>query len=261
MTVPSKTLTENYAWLGSLPRLREWIGDRIISGLKLHGYAITNKDFESTVCISRNSIQDDQYGVYGPIFEKMGADAALHPDELIFTLLKDGFSKKCYDNQNFFDTDHPVEHKGKIVSVSNMQDGTEVPWFLLDCSQPIKPLLFQDRKPFKLVVPNNDSDPNLFMRKQFVFGGDMRCNAGFGLWQLAYASKAPLTKENYELARKAMQSLKSDSGKPLGIRPTHLVVPTDLEGDGRRLLKATTNGGESNEWADSAKLIVTPFIY
>ena len=31
-----------------------------------------------------------------------------HPDELIFNLLKNGFTSPCFDGQNFFDTDHPV---------------------------------------------------------------------------------------------------------------------------------------------------------
>ncbi len=58
----------------------------------------------------------------------------------------------------------------------------------------------------------------------------------------------------------AMQSIKRDNGKPAGVRPTHLVVPPELEGDGRRILKALNPDGGTNEWADSTKLIVTPWI-
>lgn len=40
-------------------------------------------------------------GSHGPMFEKMGRDAAQHPDELVLGLLKDGLFRTCYDNQYF----------------------------------------------------------------------------------------------------------------------------------------------------------------
>jgi phage major head subunit gpT-like protein len=57
--------------------------------------------------------------------------SARHPDELVFGLLKDGFTAECFDGQPFFDPDHPIElHEGTTVSVSNMQDGAGRAWFL-----------------------------------------------------------------------------------------------------------------------------------
>jgi phage major head subunit gpT-like protein len=39
------------------------------------------------------------------------------------------------------------------------------------------------------------------------------------------------------------------------------VVPPSLEGAARKLLtSALAEGGETNEWAGSAKLIVTPWV-
>ena len=113
--VPSSTGSEIYAWLGAFPRLREWIGSRQIKNLAASDYSIKNKDFESTVAVPKNAIQDDQYGVYNPMFEDMGQAAALWPDTLVFPLLKKGFSEKCYDGKNFYDNSHKV---GKLT-VSN----------------------------------------------------------------------------------------------------------------------------------------------
>ena len=92
-----------------------------------------------------------------------------------------------------------------------------------------------------------------------------RSNVGFGLWQLAFGSKADLTPENYEAARAAMMAFKGDNGRPLGIRPDTLVVAPSLEGDAMRLLNNGTRvvdvGGTpvaiQNEWAGTAKPIVT----
>lgn len=62
MEVPSDTRDETYAWLGAVPSMREWVGDRAIKNLTAHTYTIKNKDFELTVSVPRNDIEDDCIG-------------------------------------------------------------------------------------------------------------------------------------------------------------------------------------------------------
>lgn len=108
---PSTTDAETYAWLGDIPNMREWIGDREVQNLSGSDYAIKNKDFELTVGVPRNAIEDDKIGLYNPSIQMLGQSAALHPDQLVFTLLKDGFADKCYDGEPFFSTTHKVGKK------------------------------------------------------------------------------------------------------------------------------------------------------
>lgn len=262
MVASSNSLETTYGWLGQVPRLREWLGDRVIQNLKAHGYTIVNKDFESTIEVSRNSIEDDQYGVYSPLLSEMGRSAAEHPDELVFNLLNSGFATTCYDDQYFFDTDHPaVDQNGLTISVSNMQAGAGPAWFLLDTSRAIRPVIFQERIKYELQSFDSSNSESVFFKNQFVYGVRARANAGFGLWQLAFGSKAVLTAANYEAARKAMQGLRGDNGRLLGIRPMTLVVSSELEGDALRLIKSSLKlNGESNEWVDSAELVITPWL-
>ena len=269
MRVPSSTRSETYAWLAAIPRIREWLGERIVNNLAVRGYAISNRKFENTVSVGRTEIEDDQYGVYSPVMQQMGSDAALHPDTLIFSLLAAGLSTLCFDGQNFFDVDHPVGLNGAPASASNLQAGGNGPlWFLLDCSKPIKPMIFQDRMPFNFTALNKETDENVFWRDEYVYGVRARCNVGYGLWQLAYASNMPLNGDTYAAARAAMQSLVADNGRPLGVSPTHLIVPPSLDRDARRLLvsglTAQTVGGvtvaATNEWAASAELLMTPYL-
>jgi len=109
--IPSMTAAETYAWLGRMPRLREWIGDRQIQNLSQGDYTIRNKDFELTISVDRNEIEDDSYGIYKPVAEDMGESAKQYPDELVFGALKDGFTEKCYDGKPFFSTSHKVGKK------------------------------------------------------------------------------------------------------------------------------------------------------
>lgn len=254
--VPSTTLTEKYTWLGSWPGIREWLGDRQVKELASHDYSITNKDYESTVKVPRNSFEDDQLGIFTPMFDEMGRAVASFPDRLVFALLAAGFVNKCYDGQPFFDDEHPVA--GGLRT--NMQDGAGTPWFLLDTSRALKPLIYQRRRDFDMVALDDPKDPNVFYRKEYVYGVDGRANAGYGFWQMAYASKGDLDAANYELARKTMAGHRDDEGNPLGVRGDLLVVPGSLEGPARRLLERSQVAGSDNEWAGTAKLLVVDWL-
>lgn len=264
MVVPSMARDETYAWMGQMPNIREWVGDRVVQSLSLHGWTIANRDFEMTVSLSRNDIEDDRYGALKPIMSEMGRVAAQHPDQLLFQLLAAGFTSTCYDGQYFFDTDHPVGTSGgdyPVQSVSNFGGGSGTPWFLLDCSRAIRPLVFQERRSYGFVSLTRPEDENVFFRKEFIYGADGRSNAGFGLWQLAYASKETLNKTSYEAARAAMHSLRGDSGRPLGVRPTHLVIPPTLEAAALTLLNAERDeAGATNVWRNTAQLIMSEYL-
>ncbi len=260
MTVPSQAREENYAWLGQFPKLREWLGDRVINSLTANGYTIKNKLFENTLSVPRTDIEDDAYGIFSPLFSEMGRVAGEHPDELVFDLLASGFTTPCYDGQFFFDTDHPV----KDDSVSNMQAGSQPAWFLIDTSRSIKPFIFQERSPYELTNLVNPTDENVFMRDEYLYGVRARANAGFGIWQLAFGSKATLDATNYAAARAAMMGFKGEQGRPLGIKPDTLVVGPELESEALALIQneLIINAGvsTSNQWSGTAKLIVSPWL-
>lgn len=262
MMVKSSGSQNVYAWLGNMARIRRWLGDRHINNLKTHNYTVTNQKFEETIAISKDAFEDDELGVYSPMFQNMGHDVAMFPDELVFNALKNGFTEKCYDGQNFFDEDHPVlDENGEEQSVSNMQSGTSPAWFLLDTSRPVKPLIYQLRRPFKFVAKDKPTDDNVFDKDEYVYGVDGRCNVGYGLWPQAFGSKAPLNAENYAAARAAMASMKGDGGKPLGVKGTLLVVPPTLESKGREILLAERDAnGATNTQKGTAELLVASLL-
>lgn len=274
MVVPSSTRENLYAWLGQFPKVREWIGDRFVNNLSVNSYAVVNRDFENTVSVDRNDIQDDQFGVYGPMMEEMGKSAAELPDELIFGLVKAGFAARCYDGQNFFDTDHPVINEiGFQVSVSNTDGGAGPAWFLLDTNRAMKPFLYQERQPFRFASLDKDNGENAFFRKKYVYGCDGRSNAAYGFWQLAFGSRQPLDAQHYAAARRRMMEMRGDGGRLLGIRPNILVVPPGLEEDGRKLLSNDLIGNvvegsgdnpvafaATNPWKGTAELLVSPWV-
>lgn len=265
--VPSTTGSEEYAWLGQLPGLREWLGDRVVHAIGNHGYTIKNKPFELTVGVPRDAIEDDQYGVYTPLMQEMGRAVEAHPDELVFRLLKNGRAELCYDGQPFFSATHKVlNDKGKEVNVSNLSDdgGAGASWYLLETRRALKPLIFQNRKSPNFVAKTAEQDDNVFNAGQFVYGVDARRNAGFGFWQLAHASNKALTAENLKAAMTAMETQTGDHGRPLGISPNLLVVPKAHRFTANRLLTAdlVAEGGVqvSNGLAGTLELLVADWL-
>lgn len=254
--VPSSTGEQDYKWLGQIPDMREWVGERELQSLAAYDYLIKNKKFEMTISVPRDDIEDDKYGVYTPYFSNMGEAAALHPDVLVFGAMMDGFKEKCYDGQPFFSSSHKVgkdtysnctdkrlsresymearssimsirgdkgkslklvpdllvvspalEETAKLILEADQIDGTtnvlkgtakllvepalaEHPdyWFLLCTGRFLKPIIYQIRKKIKFTSLTKDTDENVFMRDEFVYGADGRSNAGYGFWQMAYGS-------------------------------------------------------------------------
>ncbi len=260
--VPSTTAVETYAWLGEFSRLREWIGERQINRMKMHGYTLANKKFEATEGIPRDYVEDDTYGVLMPKFQDMGYAASTHPDEMLYALLASGFDELCYDGQPFFDTDHPVGPEGGAESVSNMQMGTKPPWFLLDTTRPLKPLIYQRRKDYNLSNKTDASNSDhVYMTDEFLYGVDGRGNWGFGFWQQAFASKAELTEENFNTNYAAMMSVKSDNGRPLGIMPSLLVVGPSNRAAANAVVEALlAESGKSNTNYKAVEVLVVPWL-
>lgn len=97
---------EKYGFLGAMPGMKEWLGERAFSRLRASDYELVNKEWETSVEIEKNHIDDDRLGMYGLVLENLGMEAACHPDELLLSLIAAAETTACFDGQYYFDTDH-----------------------------------------------------------------------------------------------------------------------------------------------------------
>jgi phage major head subunit gpT-like protein len=223
---------ELYPRLDMLPGLRQWVGDRVVHNLSAKFFSIENEHFEETISVQTSQVEDDNYGFLSGVAAQIGQDAGEMPDLLSSKLFAAGTSSVTYDGQYFFDTAHPnYTSAGAPDVAANYQLGKGYPsWYLIDATRVQKPFIFQTRTPFRVTPKFSLTDTPNFFDKEIIWGVDGRCNAGYGLWQLAYRSDAELTLANLIAARTAMASLRRPNGAPMGIgyRPLMLVVPTSL---------------------------------
>ncbi|MGR3484061.1 MAG: Mu-like prophage major head subunit gpT family protein [Paracoccaceae bacterium] len=257
--VNSNAKIETYAWLSQIPGMREWIGARVIKRLGMEAYTLANRKFEDTVAVGRDDIEDDQTGTYALAMSAMAEMAAIHPDELVFRALAEGFSNRCYDGQNFFDTDHPVIRDGREVSVSNMQAGSGPAWFLLATGRAVKPIVYQDRVAPELIFHDDPrNNHHVFMQDEVLWGARSRGAAGYGFWQMAFGSREELSDQTFTAARVAMMSQKGDEGRSLNIRPNLLVVPPELETAAEEILVVERKAnGATNPHRGKVEIMVT----
>lgn len=106
--IPSTTGANFYAWMEQFPQLRKWVGDKAVQRIERQDYTVPNEDYEATIVVKRNHIEDDQLGIYPSNAAGYGTTAANWPDKLIYDLINNGFKGKCFDGQPFFSESHPV---------------------------------------------------------------------------------------------------------------------------------------------------------
>lgn len=260
--VPSSTGSNEYGWLGEFPGMREWIGERVIRQLGTHDYRIKNRKFELTVGFKLDDLADDNLGIYAPRMTGMGEAVARHPDELIFETLELGFESACYDGQNFFDTDHPVlDKEGEEQSKSNFFDGAGPAWYLMDTSRALKPLVRQVRQAPEFNALTDTSSERVFMLDEVIYGAKSRENAGYGFWQMAFASKKELTPDNFAEAYTAMTSQEGDYGRKLALKPNVLLVPNTLEDTANILMSVEKfENNKPNPHRNKCKVVVCPWL-
>jgi len=239
VTMGTKTMETPIA--GMIGALEEWNGPRTVENLQRDAYTITAKKYQKTVGIPREAFEDDTSGAYVAQLETFGMMVGAWPDQCVAAKLERGETDLCYDGLAYFSASHQVEHgDASKGTFSNLTGSGAAPWYLFDLSKGVKPLIWALRTAPEFVQLWNPDDPNVFWQDQFISGVRARGVADYGFPQCAHKCKGALTAANYETAVKTMRKIVNGKGENLGISPTLLVVPTELEGDARRLFERQT---------------------
>lgn len=267
--IQSSASSNVYPFLEQFGGMREWIGDRQIKNLSSRKIEVVNRDFEDTVAIPRNDIEDDQYGIYSMLIAQMGYNAGklwqqlaveallssahwidgaaffhatraygdqticnnstsalsaeayaaaretmmeyrghngrnlgIVPNLLIvgpkneaaaFAVLKDRLILKAHTDDSISGvgaTDNPWNGSAELLVLPEISGDYEDLWFLCATQGVLKPVFVQQRKQPELVRLDNESDENVFARKEYVYGSDARGEAFLAFPHLIYRGGA-----------------------------------------------------------------------
>lgn len=258
--LPSSSASEKYGWLGAVPIMREWLGDKKSKSIGDFSYTIPNKDWEATLEVDRNEIEDDQMGIVLARIEMLALRAQQFLGKIGSDLLVNGTTDLAYDSAAFFSnrstndnllagtgttlaqleddlatarsamlrfTDsegEPWEFEGDLIvchpdleiefqkiamsvgSTGDSHEGITNPWrgrfqvvadprltdtndwYFLATRYPLKPLLWQERKPVMFVPLRTQGDSVSeaeFWRKKLYYSVERRGNGGYGFYEMA----------------------------------------------------------------------------
>ena len=100
--VRSTTAVEVYPFLEQFGGMREWIGDRQLKNVSSQKKKVANRDFEDTVIVRKNDIEDDKYGLYSSLIQDLGTAANSIWGELAYQALLGGDVDTWADELPFF---------------------------------------------------------------------------------------------------------------------------------------------------------------
>lgn len=104
--------------LTALAGFREWIGPRKSVDSEIASFFIDSKPWERTIDVPLDVLDSKNFAPYINKVPTLMRAADAHPNILLASLLKKGKTTLCWDGQNFFDTDHPVDYR--VVNTANV---------------------------------------------------------------------------------------------------------------------------------------------
>jgi phage major head subunit gpT-like protein len=255
--IPMSTGTIELGMIKAIPGLREWVGDRVFNRLSAHGFTMTAKTYENSIEVPREHIEDDNLGLFMSSMQQLAINTRQHPDELLAALLNNGTSGLAYDGIAMFSASHPENGS----NVSNIADSSGVPWYLIDASKPLKPLILGNRTAPEFVAQDQPDSDAVFEADSIRYGVRVRTGVQYGLWQLAYRAETTLDSTNFNSYMTTMMARAGDTGRSLGIRPTHIVVPPSHYATARGLFEMPfLAGGASNKDFNAVKVVVNTYL-
>lgn len=114
----STTDKETYNWLGEHPSLTEWKDQREVKALRNWDYTLTNRHYESTIEVDRNTIEDDKYNMYMPRIQGLARGALRSFNKRVFSWLDD--NGNAYDGTAMFADTRVI---GESANIDNLLSG------------------------------------------------------------------------------------------------------------------------------------------
>ena len=108
--VDTDQLVDRQVWLTKNPKMRQWLGDKVLNKFRSESHPIVTSPYESSVEVPKFDMENDRLGLYRPRIATMADSFGIALDELVIGMLVAGVNGislgSTYDGQNLIDTDH-----------------------------------------------------------------------------------------------------------------------------------------------------------
>lgn len=252
---------ELYNWLLDVTPMREWVGDKVIDGLRERRYYVLNKDYEKTIGVDRNVIADRRFGAAINVGERLARAANNHDDITTFSQLI--ANPVAYDALALFHAAHLTDAEDSATTTYQNLDsgGANNYWYVVDMRHGVGPLILQRRTPYEFVSKTSRESEPAFNNRQLQYSVEARMAVAAGLPQVAQASNQALTAVFFDAAVQRMGNIVGANGQRLNIVPTHIVVGVSNWRTARILFATDVMAGASLSAIEAADKGLVQVVY
>lgn len=179
--VPSSARIEHYTWMSPTPGIDQYAGYRRYGKIDAVRYSVENKEFDASFEVLLRDIEDDQTGGYALKPKELAIRAKKFPGRWVIKHLAAGESRLCFDGTAMFANSHDIGTGDNLLAYNGaVNDAATFNLAALYFGGPLKPLIYQNRKPPKFNT--NAGTPQSEEAKICRYWIDMEGEAAYGYW-------------------------------------------------------------------------------
>jgi phage major head subunit gpT-like protein len=186
--IPGVSERVEFKWLGSIPTLKRWIGDRTLQRLRGETQALTTEWWANGIEVDVDDLNNEaKYGMIVKRIRSMAQAAARRMDDQVVSYYVNGFSGSLgvtYDNQYLYDTDHTAAGNGTGVLQSNLVTGAFTSVTFNTMLQKSMLLVDDEGEPIGVNIkrilagPQNQLALRTVLKQEYQAGGATNVDAG-----------------------------------------------------------------------------------
>lgn len=195
--IASDARIEHYTWMSPSPGLALYQGHRRFGKVQPIRYSVENKEFDASFEVLLRDIQDDKTGGYDLKPRELADRARLFPGRWSLKNLALGATNLCFDDTAFFANSHTIGTGDNLLTATGSAnaDGLTYKMCALYHGGPLKPLIYQERKPPAFMT--DAGSPQSSLAKMVKYWIDMEGEAAYGYWwdavQLTFTNMPTVT--------------------------------------------------------------------
>lgn len=124
--LPNAGPVNQFNWLGDMPTMRKWLGNRVINRLRAEKHVLTTDWYANGIEVDFDDVNEDKLGLVEPRIADLASMGPAKMDALTVDMYNFGFAGSLgltYDGQYLFDTDHTADGAGSGAQQSNLLVG------------------------------------------------------------------------------------------------------------------------------------------
>lgn len=189
--IPGISEKVEFKWLGSIPTMKRWVGDRTLQKLRGESQTLTPEWWANGLEVDVDDVNSDsRFGMIPPRIRSLASAAARRMDAEVVGHYVDGFAGTrglTYDGQFLFDNDHSASGSGGVAQ-TNLQAGAFTAANFNAALEKSMKLVDDQGEPIDTMMktvmagPANQLALRTVLKQEFKAGGETNLDAGMADW-------------------------------------------------------------------------------